>query len=112
MTVYGTKISMVRGDTESITINMTEDSVPKSFVTGDIVYFTVKEHARDTAKILQKIITAFTDGAAVIPITHADTKDLEIGNYVYDIQSTFANGTVTTLVSMSQFVLTAEVTYD
>ena len=60
---------------------------------------------------LQKIIAVFPNGEAVIPIYPEDTEPLEFGSYVYDIQVTRANGTVTTLIVPSAFKLTEEVTY-
>jgi hypothetical protein len=113
MTISGTDISMVRGDTESITLNLTEDAVARALVTGDKVYFTVKKYTSDTTAALQKLVETFTDaGAAVIAIAHADTESMAVGAYWYDIQITFADGTVKTVVGPALFTLTAEVTYE
>lgn len=40
MTITGTKLSMVRGDSESITVTSS-----RPFTAGDTVYFTVRESA-------------------------------------------------------------------
>lgn len=112
MTITGTNISMIRGDTEGITVTCTEDGVARSFVTGDTVYFTVKKTVSETAKILQKIITSFTNGKALIDISSADTKTLDAKPYVYDIQIVFANGTQKTVIGPATFEITDEVTYE
>ena len=98
-------ITMTRGDSESLTVRCSEP-----FRTGDRVFFTVREDAESDIS-LQKIIAVFPNGEAVIPIYPEDTEPLEFGSYVYDIQVTRANGTVTTLIVPSAFKLTEEVTY-
>ncbi len=98
-------ITMTRGDSESITVRC---SVP--FEDGDTVYFTVREDP-ESEIYLQKIIEDFPDGEAVIPLYPEDTEGMDFGSYVYDIQVTRANDTVTTLIMPSKFKLTEEVTY-
>ena len=106
MTITGTNISMTRGDSESVTVTC---SVP--FDTGDTVYLTVREDV-ESPIAMQKIVDTFGgDGQAVIGIEPADTEGLDFGDYVYDIQLTRADGTVTTLVKVSKFTLEEEVTY-
>ena len=61
---------------------------------------------------MQRIITEFHDGKALAEILPADTKTLPIGRYVYDIQITFADGTVKTVVGPATFEIAAEVTYE
>ena len=97
-------IPMTRGDSESITVRCSE-----AFVNGDAVYFTVREDA-ESPIVLQKTVTEFEDGA-VIGLAPADTEPMDFGEYVYDIQVTRADGTVTTLVKPSKFKLLEEVTY-
>ena len=98
-------IAMTRGYSESITVRCSEP-----FEEGDTVYFTVRADAESDI-VLQKVIEDFPDGEAVIPLYPADTEELDFGDYVYDIQVTRANDTVTTLIVPSRFRLTEEVTY-
>jgi hypothetical protein len=112
MEINGKNIRLVRGDSDSITVQLSEGDTARPLVTGDIVYFTVKKSPYESAKVFQKIITEFVDGKAIIPITHDDTKDMEFKSYVYDIQITFADGTVKTIVPPSQFEIMPEVTYE
>ena len=112
MKIYGTNISMTRRDTEAMTVACTEDGVARAFVAGDTVYFTMKKSVSDTEKTLQKVITSFTDGKALINFLPADTKTLSAKSYIYDIQIVFASGTVKTVIGPSAFELTDEVTYE
>lgn len=114
MTITGTNISMVRGDSEALTIILREeDGVTQvDFETGDTVYFTMREALGDTATILQKVVVGFLDGEAVIEIEPADTSTLFFKTYVYDIQWTRADGQIKTIVPASDFTILAEVTYD
>ena len=98
-------IAMTRGDSESITVAC---SMP--FADGDTVYFTLRQDA-ESEIVLQKAITEFFDGKAVIPLLPEDTEPLDFGNYLYDIQVTRADGAVTTLIVPSRFRLNEEVTY-
>ena len=106
MTITGTNISMTRGDSESVTVKCSDP-----FMTGDTVYMTVREDA-ESLVLFQKTVEQFgAEGEAVIPIEHDDTEGLEFGDYMYDIQVTRADGTVTTLVKPARFTLTEEITY-
>lgn len=110
MEVNGFNLKMVRGDTETINIDMKEDGVSKAFVEGDTVRFTVKKRTTDENNALQKVVTIFNEGKALINISHDDTKDLSTGVYEYDIQTTFADETVRTVVGPAEFKLSPEVT--
>jgi len=113
MQVTGNNMSMTRGDSESFTVSYTVASgVNIPLVAGDTIYFTVKENIHTKVIILQKIITEFDSGTAIIKIDHVDTQDVIYGNYFYDIQLTKADGTVTTIIPPSKFSITGEVTYE
>ena len=106
-------MTMTRGDTETITIKKTDkDNASVPFSEGDTVYFTVKKSIHDIDKTLQKVVTSFTDGNALIEISHNDTKDIVCGTYLYDVQLTDKNGVVTTLVKPSRFYIQGEITYE
>ena len=111
MTVSGKNIKMTRGDSESITVKRFRDGSSVPFETGDTVTLTVREDAESEIQ-LQKTVTEFDEsGWAAIPIRPEDTAGLDFGSYVYDIQLTEADGTVTTLVTVARFTLSEEVTY-
>lgn len=113
MKVSGRNVSMIRGDSEVITISCTDaygGNAP--LVEGDTVYFTIKETIHDEEKVFQKIITDFTDGKAIVRIRPEDTKNLSFKTYVYDTQISGLDGTVTTIVPPSDFKICGEVTYE
>jgi len=113
MIVDGKNISMIRGDSETITLSCVDiNGIQISLVAGDTVYFTVKENEYMTVKIFQKIITSFTDGKAIINIIPTDTKELKFKTYKYDVQLSRADGTVTTIIPPSLFSIEGEVTYE
>ena len=108
MTIKGTNISMVRGDSATITVRCAQ----QPFTEGDAVAMTVRESV-DSPVELRKDVTAFEyDGSAIIPILPEDTSSMGFGDYVYDIQLTRSDGTVNTVVTVSRFTLEEEVTYD
>lgn len=113
MKIDGTNISIIRGDSEVIKVSCRDESgVDFHFAEGDIVYFTVKRSTNTEEKILQKIVTEFTEGVALITIFPEDTRELKTGIYYYDIQLNRANGQVKTIIPPSKFTINAEVTYE
>lgn len=113
MKIIGTAISMTRGDSESISISCQDElGVKIDLVTGDKIYLTIKKSINTTEKILQKIVTEFQNGIAFISILPVDTSLLKYGEYVYDIQLTRGDNTVTTIIEPSTFTLNGEVTYE
>ena len=113
MIVRGDNLEMTRGDTEQLTVSREDEAGTQiDFVAGDVVYFTVKTSVNVTDIILQKTITTFTDGKAIIEIEPADTSSLSYGTYRYDVQLTELGGDVTTLIRPAAFKISGEVTYD
>ena len=100
-------IFLTRGDTfkAQLTINYPDGSVytPKE---GDSIRFALKENIEDEECLILRDIPIDTMLLILYP---EDTKELEFGNYVYDIQLTKANGDVDTFITASKLKLTAEV---
>jgi hypothetical protein len=105
---------MIRGDSETITVALQDSTgaaVP--LVDGDVIYLTVKSDTQTDDKILQKVVTSFTDGKAIIAIVPSDTKHLPAPiELMYDVQLSKADGSVITIVKPSKFVVEGEVTYE
>ena len=113
MKISGSDISMVRGDSETIVVSVNnEDGSLRPLEEGDTIYFTVKKDAHTKEKALQKVITDFVDGTALIKIEPEDTRNLMYRPYVYDIQLTEADGTVTTIIKKSTFRVSEEVNHE
>ena len=99
MKIQGTNISMTRGDSEAIKVTVKDtlgNVIP--LVTGDTIYFTARESMLTQQRLIEKIITEFDDGKALININPQDTNNLQFTSYVYDIQLTKENGTVKTII--------------
>ena len=112
MIVKGTKISLTRGDSAYISVSCTANGEPRPFVDGETVYFTVKKSIYTEEILIQKIITTFDNGEALIKLDPSDTAGLDFVDYVYDVQVNLIDGTVATIVKPSTFSVTGEVTYD
>ncbi len=109
MNIDGTKISMIRGDDESLTVAARY----KKFEKGDIVEITVRQYPGQGAKILHKTATEFTkDGKARFHFSPEDTGMLDFGTYSYDCQVTFHDIGVKTIIPPSTFEIRTENTYD
>ena len=113
MEIQGYNITMIRGDTETIKVSCKDaQGVNVPLKDGDTLYFTVKTSISTEEKVMQKVITEFTDGIAYINISPDDTKSLSFRTYYYDIQLTRADGTVKTIIPPSKFTIKGEVTYE
>lgn len=111
MTINGSDIHMIRGDTEQLVVTcQLSDGTERPFEEGDTVTLTVAWPLGET--VLQKTATSFVEGAAVILIAHADTNELIPSEYVYDVQLTAKDGTVATIIPPAHFVLEGDVTRD
>jgi len=114
MRINGTDIFMTRGDSETFHVLLYDqiDEIERPFIEGDTVYMTVKTSTQTAHKIFQKVITQFEDGQAVIHIEPVDTQGLKYHDYVYDVQMVKEDGSVTTIITPSRFVIEEEVTYE
>lgn len=118
MEVKGQDLSMIRGDSEAITVELstydpdTQQNVKVPLVNGDVVYFTVKLNTQTAEKILQKKIETFIDGNAVIELTPSDTENIAYRAYKYDIQIVRADGTVATVLGPAIFTIKEEITFE
>lgn len=100
-------IFLTRGDTfkAHLTINY-PDGTEYTPVEGDSIRFALKEDVEDEECLIWRDIPIDTMLLVIYP---EDTKELEFGSYVYDIQLTKANGDVDTFITASKFKITAEV---
>lgn len=115
--VDGTTLIMTRGDTEYLTINLT-DNLGDNYIlrSDDKLYFTVKRSNRDDEFIFQKVITGQIGNEFVYKIEPLDTKLESYGQYYYDIQITKYNGDTHTIIPKPNedalFIIGGEITYE
>lgn len=100
-------IFLTRGDTfkAHLTIN-NPDGTEYTPQEGDTIRFALKENIEDQECLILRDIPIDT---MLLILNPEDTKGLEFGSYVYDIQLTKANGDVDTFITASKLKLTSEV---
>lgn len=107
ISVKNNRITMTRGDTCRIKITLNDDNgdeyIPQE---GDVIRFAAKKEYTDSVPVVSIEVPIDT---MVLEIKPTDTKHLPFGNYVYDLQITFADGTVNTFVCKGQLKLDEEV---
>ena len=112
--VTGNKITMTRGDTLRVRVNIDVDDAAYTPVEGDVVRFYLKHDLlnskktayKDPTPLIEKIVPIET---MLLNLASDDTKALEFGEYVYDLEITFANGVVDTFINNEKFTLVPEV---
>ena len=105
--VNGTDIELTRGDTFKRTLVLTDaEGNPFTPAEGDEIRFALKKKVKDETVLINKVVPNDT---LLLKLNPEDTKELAFGDYVYDIQITYANGEVDTFITVSKFKITEEV---
>ena len=113
-TIKGTKITLTRGDTLRVKINITVDGEEYTPTAGDSIRFAFKHNIMNTKKSAYKdlqplLIKQIPYDTMILQLEPQDTKSLPFDTYVYDIEITFQDGTVDTFITQAAFVITPEV---
>lgn len=109
----GTKISLTKGDSAYITINICkEDGSPYILQEGDEVSIQVRHEPNGGELLFNGIITDVYEDKFVWYIRPEDTKDAKIKVYYWDAQIKTIEGDVYTFIPMTTLRLTDEVTTD
>ncbi len=105
----GSGLRMTRGDDETLVVSCPD----RPFGAGDVVELTVRRYAGRGEALIRKRVEEFTGtGKAVVRFTPEDTSNLAFGVYSYDVQATFTDLGVKTIVKPSDFAVEKENTYD
>lgn len=112
--IYGNNITLTRGDTLIVKIELTKNGEPYTPADGDLIRFALKHNKlkqdgsdfTDTQPLANITIPNDT---LLLEITPGTTKTLAFGNYVYDIEITFADGRVDTFIADAKFTIAPEV---
>lgn len=100
-------ISLTRGDSLYVKVKLQDlDDDDVTLIEGDTVRFALKEDYDSSEELLVIDIPYDT---MILRIAPEDTKDLPFGEYVYDIEVTFENGDVDTVIPRKTFRLLEEV---
>lgn len=103
--INGTKIKLTKGDTFETIVGIKQGEEDYTPVEGDSVRFALKQNYEDKDPLINKSIPIDT---LLLRLESSDTKTLEPGKYVYDIEITKASGDVDTFIS-DVLTLTPEV---
>lgn len=105
--VNNTSIKLTRGDTLKIKVDISNgDGTPYIPEDTDVIRFAMKKNYEDASPLITKIIPNDT---LILQLDPIDTKSLEFGNYVYDIQLTNVAGEIDTFITKSSLKLAEEV---
>lgn len=101
--IKGKRITLTRGDTFPCTVSiLNPDGTPYEMQGGDTVRFMLSEQAGGPT-ILSKTLSG-----GAFQLDPSDTYGLDFGTYFFDVQMTYADGTVDTFITEGQLTLTDE----
>ena len=106
--IVGTTIYLTKGDTFKRTLTLKNRTTGETYipVEGDSIRFAAKKKYTDETCLIYKDIPIDT---MLLHLEPEDTKNLAKGDYVYDIQLTYANGDIDTFIDRAKLTLTEEV---
>lgn len=105
--IKDTTITMTRGDTLRAQLHITDsDGNPYIPSAGDKIRFAAKSKYTDMKTLIFKEIPI---NIMILQLDPEDTKSLNFGKYVYDIQITKENGDVDTFITKAELRITEEV---
>ena len=100
------QITITRGDSGRAKILLRMDGEVYEMNDGDQINFGVKKKYSDTECLVEK---TYTENPFVLAIDPEDTKPLDFGSYVWDLQLVTADGYTKTLIAKKDFKVTEEV---
>lgn len=108
------EITIVRGDTLKLTLTDIKLSDGTEYVLSDsdIIYLDVKRYATDKTAIISKsaVKENYIDGGLPFVFLPADTVDLPIGEYWFDVRLFVDNDNIYTIIPISKFRIAQNIT--
>lgn len=100
-------ITLTRGDSFTCKVDIYDSSgAVYTPANDDVIRFAMKHTVNDRKPVITKVIPNST---LLLSLSPEDTKKLEFGDYIYDIQITLANGSIDTFIPEGKFTLAVEV---
>lgn len=108
------KIEIPRGDTRIVTATLKDSIGEKLDLTNaDVIYVSVKEEKTDSVYVIKRKEASVegnpTNGIIAFEIEPPNTEEKNVGNWWYDVQVNFNDGTVYTPI-IDNFEILAEIT--
>lgn len=108
--VSGTTITVTKGDTVRIFVVPTINGEPYAIDANDVFRFACKKQITDVTCAIKKTMGFDSEGNLLLELLPEETKKLDVGTYIYDIQLTRgADGSVDTFIDQAKLRITAEV---
>ena len=112
--IEGTTITLTRGDTMIAEVTPYQGDEPYVPQEGDTLRFVMKSNKMNTKRTEYVdpeplVIKAIPTDTMLLRLDPEDTKPFGFGNYVYDIELTFADGKVDTFINNAELLLVPEV---
>ena len=108
------EITLVRGDTLKLALKDIKLSDGTDYVLSDtdIVYLDVKKYATDKTAIISKsaVKADYIDGGLPFVFLPADTVNLSIGEYYFDVRLFVDDDNIYTIIPMSKFRIVQNIT--
>lgn len=108
------EIAIVRGDTLRLVVSDIKmlDGTEYVLSDTDVVYLDVKKYATDKTPVIRKSATKedYIDGGLPFVFLPADTVNLSIGEYHFDVRLFIDNKNVYTIIPMSKFRIVQNIT--
>lgn len=102
-------IEMTRGDSLTLELSLTKNNEAYTPEAGDVIRFAMAKTYKDTRGYELLIEKVINHEDMLLRLDPQDTATLNYGKYVYDLQITYADGTVETFANKKQLKLTEEV---
>lgn len=108
------EIALVRGDTLKLTLTDIKLSDGSDYVLSDtdIVYLDVKKYVTDKTAIIRKSVTKadYIDGGLPFVFLPADTVNLAVSEYFFDVRLYCDNDNIYTIIPASKFRIVQNIT--
>lgn len=106
--VNNNTISMTRGDTLILSLDLTKDGEMFTPSANDYIRFAMSKRYKSEKKYELILVKQIPNDSLVLQLDPEDTDELDYGTYNYDIEITYANGDVDTFI-LDQISITKEV---
>ena len=109
--ILGDLITLTRGDSLSLSVEITEDGDAYIPEEGDVISFALRSPEIVNGEYTGAILISKTipNDTQLLTLSSTDTATLPFGHYVYEVSLNKADGTSDTFIPAAPFILTPEV---